>query len=153
MVRWPNGHKWPFWPYLAIYGQAGWDKIPSFFSKNLFWGLPLVGIITEKPKGSQDTQGSQVQRRFLKLVNPWASRIPEIFWDLGKSEATIIRIKRIHWNNQYFEIQCKSAQLIFKRISSWAIQMLNIVLNLFWVGLLNEQLIVPQEIGNRYPLF
>ena len=152
MVRWPNGHKWPFWPYLAIYGQAGWDKIPSVFQKSVL-RLPLVGIITEKPKGSQDTQGSQVQRRFLKLVNPWASRIPEIFRDLGKSEATIIRIKRIHWNNQYFEIQRKSAQLIFKRISSWAIQMLNIVLNLFWVGLLNEQLIVPQEIGNRYPLF
>ena len=20
MARWPDGHKWPFWPYLAIYG-------------------------------------------------------------------------------------------------------------------------------------
>ena len=21
MARWPDGHKWPFWPYLAIYGH------------------------------------------------------------------------------------------------------------------------------------
>ena len=38
-VRWPHGHKWPFWPYLAIYGHMAIGPCAKNMGKQ---GIPLL---------------------------------------------------------------------------------------------------------------
>ena len=37
MVWWPDGHKWPLWPYLAIYGHLAIGPSANDMGK---WGIP-----------------------------------------------------------------------------------------------------------------
>ena len=37
MVRWPDGHKWPLWPYMAIHGHLAIGPCATNMAK---WGIP-----------------------------------------------------------------------------------------------------------------
>ena len=44
MVGWPYGHKWPFWPYLAIYDHLAISQCATNSGK---WGIPEMEMEME----------------------------------------------------------------------------------------------------------